>query len=182
MADMEVKKSETIDSGNDVRLFTQDEVNKIVRDRLARERQKSQVEELLEEEPDVTEETALPEIDETDKKESKEKLPDEISTMFGDIVLDNENDIAAFRRIFGAEHDGDERAMRHFLDLKEYAEAHGTEIEPADDLTVSRWKAKSMEGHYIPITGTVTAANTLSEAADNLMRNIFGLPQKQRGK
>lgn len=188
MADMEIKMDETNNSGSNTRLFTQDEVNKIVRERLARERQKSQVEEQPEDQPENMEETALPEIDETIETESKEELPEEISTMFGDIVLNQKEDIKAFREIFGTEYDGDERAMRDFLEWKAYAEAHGAPIQPVDSIEMAQWKEQRLEGHVTSVSGTVNTMSTLSErkvastqmSPDALLRKIFGLPAKAR--
>lgn len=192
MADMEIKKNETIDSGSSARLFTQDEVNKIVRDRLARERQKSQVEELLEEKPDTTEETALLEIDENQNNKNDESEVIETEGFYPEEgMLDDPADIAKFKEIFGAEHKADARDINAFKDWKAYAQTFGTEIEPVDESELARWRTYAMEEAihdtgakllkkdgvtHIVQRGTDTAAlNT----PDSIMRTLFGLPPKK---
>lgn len=194
MADMEIKMDETNNSGSSTRLFTQEEVNKIVRERLARERQKSQVEEQPEEQPENTEETALSEID-NDKNNNNDGKSDIIKTdnFYPEHdMLDNPSDVAKFREIFGSEHEADARDIRAFKEWKAYAETFGTEIKPVDEIELARWRAYTMDKAILDADATVikkdgvshivqrgTKVAVVSNTPDNIMRTLFGLPPKK---
>lgn len=169
MADMETTVIN--EENKEERLFTQEEVNRIVRERLRKEKQKKQPEE---------ENTALHEIDETDEQESKSELPKEIraSGHSGDLVITEPSDIKKFCEICGVMDEYPTGLVKEFMDWKQYAEDNETEIKPVDPMVLAEWRAKNSSERMRPIGGGVYRTST-EDRADAFMRKAFGLPEKK---
>lgn len=155
------------------RLFTQEDVNRIVRERLARERQKAQ--------PEQVEDTASKTIEDVEKE--AETLPEEIRGEYGVRITDPE-DIKLFCKHFDP---NDSVAVGYFKEMKDYAAYYDKEFEFVDEEELDRFRNEQYEekiktGKIIPLSdgGSLDSDTRKEKAFDGLMRKIFGLPEKER--
>ena len=102
-----------------------------------------------------------------------------IRDSFGRIVIDNSNEIRAYREIFG--NSEDKRFIRAFQEYKQYAKDTGkTKIEAVNELELAKWRSKHMTNLRPYIDPDDMQEQQLLKKADNQLREAFKLPKKER--